>query len=187
MSKSLQRSIPFAISPGHNHNNQEKARKHNLIVGRPRRLRAEFPKLLPDDWDKISNRIQEGEEPAAAVAEYAREPEVIKVAISPSTMVILDRIRNKLAGQATRPDAIRIATDEFVQRHRHLIGSYVREREKRVSGPGRCQYLKVPFPISIVDLIGHQEDKATGLCAVFGATRQGVISRAIRSWIQENK
>lgn len=191
MSKAVQRSLSFPVSAPSRADRKaiDQQRKHLLILGRPRRLRASFPELTEENWKEIDRRIFEGMTPEEAVADFAIHPEVIKVAIPQAKINILDRIRTRLEGSATTPEAIRIATIAFVHKYRHLIdGKPATTREKRKSEPGRCSYIKSPFAPEIVALIGHQETPeapAYGLCAALGLTRQQVISRAIDEFLQE--
>lgn len=167
----MQLRLPIGISLPTNTPELIKAkRKHGLILGRPRRL-----------------------QPGSAV---------IKVAITPSKVKIIDRLRSYLAGHATRPEAIRVAVVEFVGAHADLMGNPTAETlEMRPATPGRCEYWKIPFPPDVIEIIGHQAKKkkpeesefmsekkpveiipATGLCAVFGVTRQGLVNKAIDYW-----
>lgn len=203
--KAVQRelSFPVPLTASKDAKKASSKRKHLMIKGRPRRLRSAFPKLAPAQWEEINRGLAEGLTAEEAVKAFVEEPEVIKVAIPPATIEVLDRIRTRLAGNSTRPEIVRMTVAEFVERHKSLIGEPAKPREKRKVEPGRCEYVKVPFPPQLVRMIGHQEWReiieeggllgerrsidypASGLCAVFGCTRQGLIIRAINSWMEE--
>lgn len=207
--KNIQRQLPFpVVSVSKDKDQVEKRRRHLLIAGRPRRLKSE---LKIESWEEVQKGLvgkleitedfvlgEAGEglpSIGSCLEKFLQKPEVIKVAIPPRVVSALDQIRTRLAGNATRPEIVRGAIKEFVDAHRHLIGKVAKEgREKRHGLPGRCLYIKTPFTPELVDAIGHQaygEEEtavpATGLCLVFGTTRQGVISRGLSWWLERNK
>lgn len=209
--KNIQRQLPFpVVSVSKDKDQVEKRRRHLLIAGRPRRLKSE---LKIESWEEVQKGLVgkleitedfvlgeagKGSPIGSCLDQFLQKPEVIKVAIPPRVVSALDQIRTRLAGNATRPEIVRGAVKEFVDAHKHLIGKVAKDgREKRHGLPGRCQYLKVPFSPDVVDAIGYQahgrvygEDEfvaSTGLCLVFGTTRQGVISRGLSWWLERNK
>jgi hypothetical protein len=161
-------------------------RKHEMISGRPRRLKS--------------------------------SSKVIKVAITPRKILQIDRMRIKMS--ATRPEAIRTAVEQFVERSQvqvqckacngdgcqpamNFVGidlcsacfgkgwvittpAPIVKPESKGKKKGRCEYVKIPLPPYALDAIGHQAGEgfeASGLCLAMNGTRQQVINLAIDEWL----
>ena len=187
MSKSVQHSLSFPVGPSRDKSKSTKSERRLQILGRPRRLRPTFS-MSEDNWNWVYENMETtGSTPEVACSIFASNPCIIKISINKETLAALDRTRNKIEGNATYPDLIRIAVARFLENgHTHTVERV--ESEKSSRKKQRCKYLKVLFTPDVLERIGHQghqADEANGLCRDLGMTRQQVINMAIAEYLKE--
>ena len=178
--KTIQRELPFPVSASGSRS--KSSEKHLQALGRPRRIKPSF-EMDELRWKGVYDAMAAGATPEEACDKYAVKPAIIKASIAPTIAAQLKRVGQKIEGNATLPDVIRMAVSALIEADldKETASSI------RVKHPTeRCKYIKVLFSPEILLGIGHQ-DQQTGLCGRYGLTRQEVIDLAIASFLEGSK